>query len=180
MTVKIIDSKLAIQAFSRLNSLLKKPVKLILGGGTAMIMAHQFPLSTSDVDAVSKNSSLLEIENEVKQVGAELNLPADWLNPHFSSFMFVLPDDFETRLIQVFNENFLSVYALGKEDMILMKCFAHRAKDIGHTKFLLQKTSNIKIVENQIELLKKKKIPGSTEAFDFLDKILEELSDEKS
>lgn len=180
MTAKIIDSKLAIQAFNRLNSLLKKPVKLILGGGTAMIMAHQFPLSTSDVDAVSKNSSLLEIENEIKQVGAELNLPADWLNPHFSSFMFVLPDDFETRLIQVFSEKFLSVYALGKEDMILMKCFAHRVKDIGHTKFLLQKTANIKLVENQIELLKQKKIPGSSEAFDFLDQILEEISDEES
>ena len=51
MTVKIINKQLATQAFQRLNKLLKKPVKLILGGGTAMIMAHQFPLSTSDVDA---------------------------------------------------------------------------------------------------------------------------------
>lgn len=180
MTIKIIDLKLATQAFSRLDSLLKKPVKLILGGGTAMIMGHQFPLSTSDVDAVSKNSSLLEIENEIKQVGAELNLPADWLNPHFSSFMFVLPHDFETRLINVFDKKFLSVFSLGSEDMILMKCFAHRAKDIGHTKFLLKKNANLKIVENQIELLKQKKIVGAKEAFDFLDGILEEISDEKS
>ncbi len=180
MSIKIIDLKLATEAFSRLDELLKKPVKLILGGGTAMIMAHQFPLSTSDVDAVSKNSSLLEIENEIKQVGSELNLPADWLNPHFSSFMFVLPNDFESRLVKVFDKKFLSVFALGIEDMLLMKCFAHRAKDIGHTKFLLKKNINLKIVENQIDLLKQKKITGSVQAFDFLDGILEELADEKS
>ncbi len=178
MTVKIINKQLAIQAFQHLNKLLKKPVKLILGGGTAMIMAHQFPLSTSDVDAVAKNFSLLEIETEIKQVAAELNLPADWLNPHFSSFMYTLPNDFEDRLVQVFDESYLSVFALGKEDMLLMKCFAHRSKDKGHAQFLIKNKLNLSIVEKQIELLKQKNIPGSVEAFDFLDQILEEFNND--
>ena len=178
MTVKIINKQLATQAFQHLNRLLKKPVKLILGGGTAMIMAHKFPLSTSDVDAVAKNFSLLEIETEIKQVAAELNLPSDWLNPHFSSFMYTLPNDFEDRLVEVFNENYLSVFALGKEDMLLMKCFAHRVKDKGHAHFLIKNNLDLNLVEKQIQLLKQKKIPGSQEAFDFLDQILDEINDD--
>ena len=178
MTVKIIDLKLATEAFKKLDLLLKKPIKLILGGGTAMIMAHNFPLSTSDIDAVAKNCSLLEIEKEIKQVATELNLSPDWLNPHFSSFLFTLPDDFENRLIRVFDENYLSVFALGKEDMLLMKCFAHRAKDKGHAQFLLKNKLDLSIVENQIELLKQKKIPGSDAALDFLDLLLDESENE--
>ncbi len=178
MTIKIIDFKLATEAFKKLDHLLKKPIKLILGGGTAMIMAHKFPLSTSNVDAVAKNFSLLEIEKEINQVAAELNLPPDWLNPHFSSFLFTLPDDFENRLIKVFDQKYLSVFALGKEDMLLMKCFAHRAKDKGHAQFLIKNNLDLTIVENQIELLKQKKIPGSDAALDFLDQLLDEASDE--
>lgn len=178
MSIKIIDKKLALEAFKQLDKLLKKPVKLILGGGTAMIMAHNFPLSTSGVDAVAKDSSLLEIETEIRQVATQLNLPPDWLNPHFSSFMYTLPMDFEDRLIKVFDEYYLSVFALGKEDMLLMKCFAHRIKDKGHAHFLIKNNLDITIVERQIELLRQKKIPGSVEAFNFLDQIIEEINDD--
>ncbi len=41
-------------ALSRLDDLLKQPVTLIMGGGGAMILAHDFPLATTDIDAVPK------------------------------------------------------------------------------------------------------------------------------
>lgn len=50
-----------------------------------------------------------------------------------------------------------------------MKCFAGRAKDVAHARALIKAGADVKFVENHIESLKKKRIPGSDRAIDFLD-----------
>ena len=82
-----------------------------------------------------------------------------WLNPYFSSFTHVLPVDYDTRVVSVYSGKNLSVNALGRDDLLLMKCFAHRKKDIPHARALLRDGGNVKKVEQAIENLKKRKIP---------------------
>lgn len=103
----------------------------------------------------------------------DLNLPGDWLNPYFSTFSHVLPLDYKTRLIRVFNSPTLVMDALGQTDLLVMKCFAHRSKDISHAKALIQGGADLKIVEARIEALKSRRIPGCRQAFEFLDEIIE-------
>ncbi len=163
-------------ALSRLDELLPRPVTLIMGGGGAMILAHGFPLGTTDIDAIPKGGvDHAELDPFVKQIAREQGLAGDWLNPYFSTFSHTLPLDYETRLVEVFSGGRLKVKALGREEMLLMKCYAHRQKDVGHAKALIKAGADLEFVEDQIERLKRKGIPHSNEALDFLDDVLAQL-----
>lgn len=140
-----------------------------------MILAHEYPLATTDVDAIAKGIELDDLEVLVKKVARELNLPPDWLNPYFSSFSYVIPSDFATRVKVVFKGKFLKVEALGREEMFLMKCFAHRTKDRPHARALLKLGVDLKIIEIQFAALEAKKIPGVALAMAFFDEMVEEV-----
>ena len=162
-------------ALSHLDALLELKVTLIMGGGGAMILAHGFALGTTDIDAVPRGMTVPELDPFVKRVAETLGLPHDWLNPYFGTFAHTLPSDYGSRLIPVFSGAHLSAQALGKEEMLIMKCFAHRQKDVGHSKALIKGGANIQAVESHISELLKKKIPGAQAALDFLDDVQDQL-----
>ena len=139
-----------------------------------MILAHGFPKGTTDIDAIPKNMSPEILSPFVQEIAKELNLPGDWLNPYFSNFSHTLPPDYGSRLIVVFQGSHLKVEALGKEEMLIMKCFAHRAKDIPHARALLKKKVNVDFVEDRLNELLKKKIPGTEAALQFLQEVVDE------
>lgn len=173
MNEKPISQKVMQKAFESLDKKLNQKVLLILGGGGAMIWAHQFPLATSDVDAIPKGITIEELDPLIKKIAKELSLPPDWLNAYFSTFSYVILPDYEDHLIPVFSGVHLQVKALSADDMLIMKCFAHRPKDVGHARALLKKGADISKVEKHIETLKKKEIPHAQQALDFLDDLLE-------
>lgn len=162
-----------LAAFARLDGLIPKRVSLITGGGGAMLLAHNFPLATYDVDAVPKGMSMEELKPMVEQVARELALPPDWLNPWFASFTNVLPADYTARLKNVFSGKFLEVLALGIDDLLLMKCFAHRKKDVPHARALIRKGAKTNFVERRIEELAAQGIPGTNEAMEFLEDVID-------
>jgi hypothetical protein len=168
------NAKKMRQALNALDSLLTQEVSLIIGGGGAMLLAYDFPLVTTDIDAVPRGLSSDELAPLIEKVAASLGLPTDWLNPWYSSFTYVLPSDFRDRLVSVFQGKHLSAQALGKEDLLLMKCFAHRQKDIPHARALVRAGAIVDTVFNRIEELKKRKIPGAALAWDFLETILDQ------
>lgn len=177
---RVLTREVILSAFQALSEEItkthrgNKKVILILGGGGAMVLAHSFPLATADVDAAPKGLSLDELDVLVKKVSKTLGLSPDWLNPYFSRFAIYLPEDFSQRLIKVFTSDNLEVMALGKEDMLILKSFAHRAKDIPHARALVKQGADIGFVEKHIEKLKKNKIPQAQEALEFLDQIVDE------
>lgn len=174
---KPLSRQVIDQALKTLDHHLSTSLRLIMGGGGAMIMAHNYPLSTTDIDAIPMNSSIEELDPLIKQISVELSLPGDWLNPYFSTFSYVLPQDYGSRLIRVFQGNRLSVDAIGREDMLIMKCFAHRAKDVGHSKALIKAGVNLDLVEDRIFELDQQNYKGAKEALRFLDEILESLDE---
>lgn len=162
-----------LKALSALDRLLPKKTTLMIGGGGAMLLAHRFPLATSDVDAVPQGLSSDELKPYIESVAKSLGLPGDWLNPWFSSFTFVLPVDYESRLIEVLSGKNLVVRALGREDLLIMKCFAHRKKDVAHARALVRAGADLDVVYERIEELERKKIPDAADARTFLDEIAE-------
>lgn len=176
MSDKPISLQIMKESFAKLDEKLNQhslAATLIMGGGGAMIFAHGFPLATTDVDAIPKGIELSELDILAKEVAMELSLPSDWLNSYFSTFSYVVLPDYEAHLIEVFRGKKLSVKCLSKEDMLIMKCFAHRPKDIAHAKALIKQGANLKKVEKHIEFLKSKKIGEASKALDFLDEMLE-------
>lgn len=162
-------------ALRGLDQLLKSKVTLVMGGGGAMILAHGYPLATTDIDAIPKGIELGELDLLVKQVAAAQDIPTDWLNPYFATYSHTLPHDYSARLIEVFSGQNLSVLALGKDEMLIMKCFAHRQKDVSHAKALVLGGAEIARVQARIEELEQKKIPGAAKALEFLEDILEQV-----
>jgi len=166
-----LETKEFLEAFRTLDSKISKPVNLLVGGGAAMLLAHHYPLATFDVDAIPFQTDLQlgELDNHVKQVAKENKLPPTWLNPYFSNFTYVLPSDYHKRLIPIFSGKNLQVYGLDKIDLLILKCFAGREKDIDHAKVLMKKLNihHLDFVEKHLEQLLKKNMPKSQEALDF-------------
>ena len=172
---KLVSKLMMEKAFAALDRRLPKDLTLILGGGGCMILAHGYPLATIDVDALPLQASFEEIDPFVKEVAVELGLSADWLNPYFSSFTYVLPHDYQARLVEVFSGRRLTVRGLGKVEMLIMKCFAHRPKDLGHARALMKGGVDVKLVEDVIGRHLDKALPGAQDALDFLDQLKEEF-----
>ncbi len=158
-----------LKAFRSLDAALPAPVTLIVGGGTALMLAYRVPVRTTDVDAYPRSGSPDDLESYVKAVARREQLPADWINPHFATFAHVLPKDYGSRLRSVFSGERLNVEALGPEDLLVMKCFAGRAKDVGHARALLKLKPNLQIVEARLQELIDRHVPGAEDAADFLD-----------
>lgn len=172
---RAIDRELAITAFAKLDARLPRPVRLVLGGGTAMILAHGHPAATSDADVFPVGGTLQEITPYAEKVAKELDLEPDWLNPWFTTFTHVLPSDYASRLIRVFDGERLSVDALGAEDLLVMKLFAGRDKDRPHTIRLLRQAKDLDLVDRQLALLGDKRIKGAQAAADLFDDLRERL-----
>jgi len=173
--MKSLTKEKMLEAFKALDEALGSTTRLIIGGGGAMILAHHFRLGTADVDGIAVGVDPAEFDSCVKKVAKKLSLPGDWLNPYYSTFTHVLPQDYGSRLLLVCEFSKLKVLALSKEDLLIMKCFAGRQKDILHAKALIKQGANLKLVEGQLEWLKERRIPGTDNAMTFLDDILDQV-----
>jgi len=164
-----LSSQLALQAFEALDAELVAPVSLVVGGGTAMMLAHGLPVRTTDVDAYPRKGSLEPLLPAVRKVGKTLGLSPDWLNPHYETFAHVLPVDYGSRLVPVYGGKHLEVSALGAEDLLVMKCFAGREKDVSHARALLRRRPDLAVVERRLQELAERGVKGAQDALDFFD-----------
>ena len=169
-----INKKIMQQALKAFEQKLTKPLHMIMGGGGAMVLAHGFPIGTYDIDAVPIGQDFSELDEAVKEVAKELSISPDWLNPYFSTFVHTLPVSYKERLIRVHDGKKLTVDALGREDMLILKIFAGRQKDVAHAKLLIKSGANLKLIEEHLAVLKKKRIPNVDRALEFLDDVMEE------
>ena len=166
-----LETQEFLEGFKSLDKKLSQKVELLVGGGAAMILAHHYPLATFDVDAIPFQTEVEigELDKYVKQIAKENKLPPTWLNPYFSNFTYVLPSDYQKRLIEIFTGKYLFVYALDKIDLLILKSFAGREKDVGHAKALMRNLNSkqLEFIEKYLEHLHQKSIPRSQEALDF-------------
>lgn len=172
-TDRAVDAAKLRAAFEALDARLDHDVTLVVGGGSAMMLGYGLPVRTTDVDAYPIGSRLDEISELVRSIGRQLGISQDWLNPYFETFAHVLPADYGSRLKEVFAGKRLRVMALGVEDLLIMKCFAGREKDVGHARALLRRKPDLAVVERRIEELLERAVPGAADAADFLEDVVE-------
>lgn len=172
-----MDKQTMLKAFKALDKQLKKPAEILIGGGAAMVLAHSVPLSTMDIDGLLFHTEVTnaELDPLVKGVAKELKLHPQWFNSYFGTFTYTIPPDYEDRLVTVYSGNRLKVKALGMEDLLIMKCFSGREKDIGHVRALAKNISDLDVVEEHIQKLCNKGVPKAEEALDFLGEIRDQI-----
>lgn len=144
-----------------------------------MLLAHELPIATLDIDALPLSGKITssEIDAAAKQVASDLNINPHWFNDYFNTFTYTLPKNFREHLISVYKGTKLTALALGKDELLIMKCFAGREKDVSHARALVRKGANVEEVEKHLESLQEKKLPGSREAIQFLGDILDFLEE---
>jgi hypothetical protein len=160
-----------LEAFASLDAAIDESVTLIVGGGAAMVLAYDHPLATQDVDAFAQRGGLTmsDLDAAAHRVAKLLGIEPDWLNEHFVTYATVLPDDYATRLRTVYEGEHLTVRALGPEDVLVMKCFAGRDKDIAHARRLLRACDDLDLVDAHLAALVARRIPKARAAADFFD-----------
>jgi hypothetical protein len=166
-----LDRDRSLKALGGLDARMSRPARLIIGGGAAMILAYDHPLATQDVDAFAAKGGLrvADLDALAKEVAAELDLEPDWLNAHFETFTAVLPDDYASRLRRVFEGVYLTADALGPEDLLVMKCFAGRDKDLPHARRLIHLADDLGVVDRQLSGLVERRYPKAERAADYFD-----------
>ena len=164
-----MDGKQMIQALQALDQAVMEPLSILIGGGAAFILAHQIPLSTMDIDGIPYKTKLrpADLDPYVKKVAKKLNIPGDWLNSYFATFTYSLPKDYGDRLIPILQGKKITALALGAEDLLIMKCFAGREKDIPHVRLLLKKKLNLKMISKHLHQCLDEKLPNAQKACDF-------------
>lgn len=164
-------------ALEKLDACLEGAAHLVVGGGAAMVLAYDHPLATQDVDAFAARGGLglHELQPHARAVAKELDIASDWLNAHFESFTFVLPTDYADRLRPVYEGAQLRVDALAPEDLLVMKCFAARDKDLPHARVLVRQ-ANLKIVDARLQELIDKRVLGAERAADYFDDLRDEIA----
>ena len=164
-------------ALKALDALLPEKMELLIGGGAAFVLAHQIPLSTMDIDGLPYKTgvTLAQLDSLIKKIAKKLNIPSDWLNPYFSTFTYSLPKDYAGRLVSVYQGKKLLASALGKEDLLIMKCFAGREKDILHARALLKKGLKTQLVSNHLHRCVEENLPKAGEALDFFYEVCEQM-----
>ncbi len=172
-----MDRTQMLKALKGLDKEIPEPMKLLVGGGAAFILAHQIPLSTMDMDGIPFQSKITvaELDPYVKKVATKLNLPKDWLNNYFATFTYSLPKDYGKRLVSVYKGKNLEAVALGKEDLLIMKCFAGRDKDLPHAKALLKKGVRAALVKEHLHHCLKENLPNAQRALDLFYELCEQL-----
>lgn len=168
-----------LQAFKTLDKKLDEPVTMLIGGGAAMLLAYDIPLTTMDVDGLPLQSKLTpaELDPLIKEVAHELKISPHWYNDYFNTFTHTLPRDFRDRLNEVYRGRYLTVSALGMEDLLIMKCFAGREKDIGHARALIKRGADLGLVERRIDELIDKGLPDAEKAADFLSDVIDQMGE---
>ncbi len=166
-----LDAKRMKRALELLDAEIPSPARLVVGGGAAMVLAYKHPLATQDIDAFAAKGGLrlADLDAAAKVIAKKLDIEPDWLNSHFDTFTAVLPADYATRLRRVFTGKQLVVDALGPEDLLVMKCFAGRDKDLPHARKLVKIAADLSIVDRQLALLVERRYLGAEKAADFFD-----------
>ncbi len=153
---------LALQSLAiRLEENGSQPFRLVICGGSALLLANLIPRSTKDVDIVAliTDTGLVAptpfpaaLQRAAMEVAEDLNLDSDWLNNGPSRdegglFQLGLPDGLEERLhIRGFSAC-LVVYYIDRVDQIHFKLYASVDRGGYHINDLL----SLHPSENEIE-----------------------------
>ncbi|MFO8073427.1 MAG: DUF6036 family nucleotidyltransferase [Polyangia bacterium] len=177
MSYLALDRELLLEALACLDERMETQAHLVIGGGAAMVASYDHPLATRDIDAMAVEGSprISDLERPARRVAAEIGLEPDWLNPYFETYAAVLPADYGSRLRSVYRGERLRVDSLGPEDLLVMKCFAGRDKDLAHARRLIRIADDLEIVDRQLTLLSERGYPGSLRAADYFDDLRDEL-----
>lgn len=97
--------------------------RLVICGGAALLSLGLRTTNTQDIDVLEPDLDD-RLKAAAQVVGARRGLTPGWVNNGPHSLVRHLPLDWKTRLVPVFRGAALSVYSIGRPELLLSKLFA--------------------------------------------------------
>ncbi|HEY5087294.1 MAG TPA: DUF6036 family nucleotidyltransferase [Gemmatimonadaceae bacterium] len=145
------------------------PVSLVLGGSAALILGDTLQRPTDDGDVVTSEPGFDQLGPLIRDVADAERLPPGWLNESIQSYTYILPPDYTTRLVTVPPFGRLHVSLLSRRDVLLMKVYGMRPRDIEDMRALVPTTDELAFVAAQITHIAMKEPEKAQDMRDFLD-----------
>jgi hypothetical protein len=157
------------RALATLGRRAREPVSLVLGGSAALILSEELRRPTDDGDVVTSEPDIGSLQELIRIVADREGLPAEWLNGSIQSYTHVLPKDYKSRLVSLPPFGHLRVRLLGRPDVILMKVYGMRARDVEDLRAIRPTTEELAFVRAQLPRILAKEPEKAREMDAFLD-----------
>ncbi len=137
-------------ALAALGRQTNQPVSLVLGGSAALILGEALRRPTDDGDVVASEPDLGKLQSAIREVADDQHLPPGWLNSSIQSYTYVLPADYRSRLVELPPFGRLRVWLLGRPDVILMKVYGLRPRDVDDLRAIAPTRDELEFVGAQV------------------------------
>lgn len=118
-------------ALTALGAMCREDTTVLLGGSAALILTNALRRGTDDGDVIASHPDLGQLQGAIRAVAHNRGLPDGWLNGSVQSYLEVLPTGYETRAKTLPRFGRLSVSLLSRRDVIVMKFYSGRPKDLS-------------------------------------------------
>jgi hypothetical protein len=142
-----------IQALQALGRRVSGQTEIVLGGAGALILTGELDRVTDDGDVLRSPPDIGQLQADIRAVAESLDLPGGWLNGSIQSYGDVLPPDYASRLKSLPAWGKLQVAVLHRKDVIVMKLFAGRPRDITDVMALTPSHEELAFVRSQVPRL---------------------------
>jgi hypothetical protein len=146
-----------------------EPVSLVLGGSAALILGDTLQRPTDDGDVVTSEPGFDQLGPLMRDVADAEHLPPGWLNESIQSYTYILPPDYTMRLVTLPPFGRLHVWLLSRRDVLLMKVYAMRPRDIEDIRALAPTTDELAFVAAQVTRIAMQEPEKAQDMRDFLD-----------
>jgi len=145
------------------------PVSLVLGGSAALILRDALRRPTDDGDVVSSEPGLDQLQPLIRDVANTEQLPAGWLNGSIQSYTYILAPDYTERLVELPPFDRLRVSLLSRQDIVLMKVYGMRPRDVADLQSLAPSFDDLQFVSRNVARIALKEPQKAREMRAFLD-----------
>lgn len=153
MAPRPMDANALRTALTSFSKTVREPVELVLGGSAALVLVGHLHRQTADSDVVASNPDLGRLQNAIRSVEESDQLPPGWLNGSIQSYTHVLPPDYRQRCLPFppfVAPHPMRVLLVSRRDILVMKFYAQRARDIDDIEQLIPTASELAFVAAQL------------------------------
>lgn len=145
-----------IHQLKLLDSHLTEKTTLVVCGGMAVALAFGGTRNTIDIDIIAPTPLGTDVHNAIAAVSKITGADHDWLNDSAKGFAEYLPQGWESRLVPINQEfNHLSLFSLGKPDLIMLKLKAARERDLADIETLKINDEDVRIILGNLPRIEK-------------------------
>lgn len=142
-------------ALAALGAACREDTTVLLGGSAALILTNVLRRATNDGDVIASRPDLGRLQAAIRTVAQDRGLPDGWLNGSVQSYIDVLPLDYEARIKSLRRFGRLSVSLLGRRDVIVMKFYSGRPKDLLDLEQIAPTAAELAFVAREVPRLAK-------------------------